>query len=310
MGQCANCRAHMPLGSAFCPSCGRSHQTGRPTNQSGRQYRGVSVNSTTLIFQIISVISSILFIIFVHSQGIDFNDFDLFGVFNEIDLGGTEELWIAYAVALVPTILVFAPQIVGALVFRGETDDARLNLIACASGLFIGLRSVSVFLLDSQIPNNGTLAGAMFAGLAGFGVVASTYPRNMATHEWVADDWKNIRILWGLIAAYFLIQTRTELFGEYMVFTATSIAGGSSTEVVQMALLVVLPFLKSPLRQSVAFTVGAFSLASWGGNMIMTSNTILGSNQLAWRPNPVITLCCLALIVPWEEFLSKEQTTF
>ena len=291
----------MPIGSAFCPSCGRSNQVDGPAHQPARNHRGVSVDSTTLIFQIISVISSILFIIYFRSQFIEFNEFDVFGV---------EEIWIAYAVALAPTILVFAPQIVGALVFHGETDDARLELIACTSGLLIGLRSVSVFLLDSQIPNNGTLAGAMFAGLAGFGVVASLYPRHMSAHEWVADDWKNIRILWGLIATYFLIQTRTELFGDLMVFTASSIAGGASTEVVQMALLVVLPFLKSPLRQSVAFTVGVFSLASWGGNMILTTNLLLGSNQLAWRPNPVITLCCIGLIVPWEEFLSKEQTTF
>lgn len=240
---------------------------------------------------------------------IDLINIELFEDFSDFDLGGINEIWIAYAVALAPTILVFAPQIVGALVFRGEIDDARLNLIACASGLFIGLRSVSVFLLDSQIPDNGTLAGAMFAGLAGFGVVASTYPRNMATHEWVADDWKNIRILWGLIAAYFLLETHTELINDITPFTASSIAGGSSTELLQMALLVVVPFLRSPLRQSVAFTIGAFSLASWGGNVILASTLIPGISH-GWRPNPVITLCCVALIVPWDEFLSKEQTTF
>jgi hypothetical protein len=73
-----------------------------------------------------------------------------------------------------------------------------------------------------------------------------------------------------------------------------------------VALLIAVPFLVAPLRQSVAFTIGAFSLASWGGNMIMNTAT----DQLAWRPNPVITLCCVFLTVPWDEFFSSEQTTF
>lgn len=245
----------------------------------------VSVDNTTLIFQTIAVISSILFTVYLHSQGAD-------------------EAWNAYAVALIPTIFVFAPQIGGALLFKGQTDDARLTLVACTTGLLIGLRAVSVFLLDSRIPENGTLAGAMFTGLAGFGVVATTYPRNMPTHRWIADDWKNIRILWGVIAALILIQTRNELFGDLMIFTAASIAGGSSTEIIEILLLLALPFIKAPHRQSVAFTLGVFSFASWGGNMIMSSD------QLAWRPNPVITLCCIGLIVPWKELFSSEQTTF
>jgi hypothetical protein len=245
----------------------------------------VSVDNTTLIFQSLSLISSILFTIYLHSQGAD-------------------EAWNAYAIALIPTVLVFAPQIGGALVFKGQTDDARLTLIACTSGLLIGLRAVSVFLLDSRIPDNGTLAGAMFTGLAGFGVVATTYPRNMSAHRWISDDWKNIRILWGLIAAFFLIQTRNELFGDLMIFTAASIAGGSSTEIIQVLLLLVLPLIKAPHRQAVALTIGVFSFASWGGNMIMSSD------QLAWRPNPVITLCCIGLVVPWKELFSTDQTTF
>jgi hypothetical protein len=268
------------MGSAFCPSCGRASQTGKTE-------RGVSIDSTTLIFQVISVVSSILYSVYFHSLGV-------------------EQAWNAYAVALVPTILVFTPQIMGALAFGGRTDDARLTLIACTSGLFIGLRSVSFFLLDSRIPDNGTLAGAMFAGLAGFGVAATTYPRDRSLNEWIANDWKSIRIIWGVIAAYFLIQTRSELFGEFMIFTAASIAGGSSTEVIQGVLLIVVPFLVSPLRQSIAFTIAAFSLASWGGNMIMSTY----SDQLAWRPNPVITLCCVALTVPWDEFFSSKQATF
>jgi hypothetical protein len=89
-----------------------------------------------------------------------------------------------------------------------------------------------------------------------------------------------------------------------MIFTAASIAGGSSTEIIEVLLLLVLPFIKAPHRQSVALTLGVFSLASWGGNMIMSSD------QLAWRPNPVITLCCVGLIVPWKELFSSEQTTF
>lgn len=287
LGQCSSCRAYFPMGSSFCPSCGQRSQIGRPPNRTERNQRAVSIDSTTLIFQVISVVSSILFTVYFHSLGV-------------------EPAWNAYAVALVPTILVFTPQIIGALAFGGRTDDARLTLIACVSGLFIGLRSVSFFLLDSRIPDDGTLAGAMFAGLAGFGVVATTYPRNKSLHEWIADDWKNIRIIWGLIAAYFLYQTRSELFGEFMIFTAGSIAGGSSTEVIQVALLIAVPFLVAPLRQSVAFTIGAFSLASWGGNMIMNTAT----DQLAWRPNPVITLCCVFLTVPWDEFFSSEQTTF
>ena len=243
------------------------------------------MDNTTLIFQTISVISSILFTIYLNSEGAD-------------------EAWTAYAVALVPTILVFAPQIGGALLFKGHTDDARLTLIACMSGLLIGLRAVSVFLLDSQIPDNGTLAGAMFTGLAGFGVVATTFPRNVSTHQWIAYDWKNIRILWGVIAALILIQTRNDFFGDLMVFTAASIAGGSSTEIIEVLILLILPFIKAPHRQSAAFTLGVFSFASWGGNMIMSSN------QLAWRPNPVITLCCIGLIVPWKELFSSEQTRF
>lgn len=285
LGQCSNCRAHIPSGSAFCPSCGKSNRPDGSNRSSENNRSVVSVDNTTLIFQTIAVISSILFTVYLHSQGAD-------------------EAWNAYAVALIPTILVFAPQIGGALFFKGQTDDARLTLVACTSGLLIGLRAVSVFLLDSRIPENGTLAGAMFTGLAGFGVVATTYPRNMPTHRWIADDWKNIRILWGVIAALILIQTRNELFGDLMIFTAASIAGGSSTEIVEVLLLLVLPFIKAPHRQSVALTLGVFSFASWGGNMIMSSD------QLAWRPNPVITLCCIGLIVPWKELFSSEQTTF
>lgn len=285
LGQCSDCRANIPLGSAFCPSCGKSNRQNGPSTSNEFNRNVVSVDNTTLILQTISVISSILFTIYLHSQGAD-------------------RAWNAYAVALVPTILVFAPQIGGALFFKGHTDDARLALIACTSGLLIGLRAVSVFLLDSQIPDNGTLAGAMFTGLAGFGVIATTFPRNMQTHRWIADDWKNIRILWGVIAALFLIQSRNDLFGELMVFTAASIAGGSSTEIIEVFLLLILPFVRAPHRQSAALTLGVFSFASWGGNMIMSSN------QLAWRPNPVITLCCIGLIVPWKELLSSEKTRF
>ena len=279
--KCLRCGSLLSIGSTRCIRCesvGTNPQVSSPSNP-------VSVDATTLIFQSISLISSILFTVYLHSLGAD-------------------QAWNAYAIALLPTLLVFAPQVAGALVFHGQTDDARLALIACTSGLLIALRAVSVFLLDSKIPDNATLAGAMFSGLAGFGVVATMYPRNMPTHRWVAPDWKHFRILYGVVAALFLIQTRNEVFGDFMIFTAASIAGGSSTEIIEILLLIIIPFVKTPLRQSIAFTLGVFSFASWGGNMIMSSS------QLAWRPNPVITLCCVGLVVPWKELFSSERTTF
>jgi len=278
---CLRCGSLFSIGATRCIRC----ESVRSNPQVSLVHNPVSVDATTLMFQSISLISSILFTVYLHSLGAD-------------------QAWNAYAIALLPTFLVFAPQVAGALVFHGQTDDARVTLIACTSGLLIALRAVSVFLLDSKIPDNATLASAMFSGLAGFGVVATTYPRNMSTHRWVASDWKHFRILYGVVAALFLIQTRNELFGDFMIFTAASIAGGSSTEIVEILLLIVIPFVKAPLRQSIAFTLGVFSFASWGGNMVMSSS------QLAWRPNPVITLCCIGLLVPWKELFSPESTTF
>jgi hypothetical protein len=241
----------------------------------------------------LSFISCVLLIIYLRSddfsRGLEFID--------------QSKLWKSFAAALFPSVLIFAPQVAGGIALKGRTDDARLQLVACTTGLFIGLRSVSLFLLSSQVPNNATLAGAMFCGLAGFGVVATTFPRNMTIQRWVSPDWKNFRIFWGILAGSILIQTRDDIFGHLMVFTAASIAGGSATEIAEVLVLFALPFLATNIRQSIAFTIGLFSVASWTGNMIISSD------QLAWRPNPVIALCCVALMTPWQEFFSADNST-
>jgi len=71
LGQCSSCRAHIPSGSAFCPSCGKSNRAIGSNTSSHNNRNVVSVDNTTLIFQSLSLISSILFTIYLHSQGAD-----------------------------------------------------------------------------------------------------------------------------------------------------------------------------------------------------------------------------------------------
>ena len=194
----------------------------------------------------------------------------------------------AFLMAVVPSVLVLATSVLGPTMLKGRPDDARLSLVSMTSGLFIGLRSMSILLLDTRLPEDKHLMIGTLLGLVGFVVVSNTFPRNMRAQDWMDSDFGKIRIVYGLIAAGFLADLRFQEFGKLMVFTAASVAGGSWTENALFVILLTLPFVRSPLREPIAATTAAFSIGSYLGNTALT-------DMAAWRPNPVIALCCILM---------------
>ena len=275
---CPHCKRPIPPGRLSCLQC----IGGQKTSVSSRNVH-LPVDPVQAVVQVLAAASGILLFLWAREQD-------------------STELTRAYLFAAIPGILVLAPSVLGPTLLQGRPDDARLSLVSMTAGLFIGLRSLSILLLNSQLPEEKRLLAGTLLGLTGFIVVANTYPRNMKAQEWMDSGFGKIRILYGLIAAGILADLRLQPFGELMVFTAASVVGGSWTENVLFLVLLALPFVRTPLREPIAATVAAFSIGSWLGNTAI-------SGGLAWRPNPVIAVCCI-LMATGPTLTSREAVNF
>jgi hypothetical protein len=211
-------------------------------------------------------------------------------------------IWIVSAA--VPGLMVLLPRLVGHRLLDIGPDDGRLVLMEATAGLLVGLRSLAA-MGSEMLPQAEMFQGSLFMGLAGFGVFATSFPIRFRHRSWFENRPNGGYVTLGLIAAVVFVWTRNDAdIPPTFVFSPASVSGAHNGELIAVALVAVLGFIKSPWRQPVALVLGLFALTSYSANVLAVDGSVL-----PW-PNPVTALCCFAMLFPWARYAGTNHDIF
>jgi hypothetical protein len=210
------------------------------------------------------------------------------------------EIWITSV--WVPALMVLIPLLGHRKVFGIAGDDARFELLAAVTALFVAIRA-SGALIDSAMPDDGLFVLSQLLGFAGFVVVGISFPWKKAPRSWFAENFNPVHIVIASVAALvFLVMREREIV--QFLFSPASISGPSVLEYLFLAILVSVGFLRAPWRQFVALPIASLSIMSFIANVLFTEGAVR-----PW-PNPVTFACCIALCFPWETAADEKRVSF
>ena len=222
--------------------------------------------------------------------------------FDDLWLIGSDlrEIWIVSV--WVPALMTLIP-VLGTRKFLGIAgDDARWVFLSAVTAFFVALRSTGAF-FESAMPDDGLFVLSQVLGLAGYVVVALSFPWNKTPRSWFAETFNPVHIaISSLAATVFLVMREREVF--QFLFSPASISGPSALEYVFLAVLVTIGFMRAPWRQFAALPIASFSILSYIANVLFFDVSVR-----PW-PNPVTFACCIALCFPWESSVDDKRVVF